>query len=90
MQSEKLALTCERILVAAEDIARHRKDHEHEAFLKLWEETTSGKRLIAEPFDDVRRSNAVFKLMAWRRNGLLSDAEVAQFSEGTQQLLRLE
>jgi hypothetical protein len=63
MQSEKLALTCERILVAAEDIARHRKDHEHEAFLKLWEETTSGKRLIAEPFDDVRRSNAVFKLM---------------------------
>ncbi|MGB5761633.1 MAG: hypothetical protein WBM58_03685 [Sedimenticolaceae bacterium] len=68
IQSEKLALAGERILAAAEGIAKQRKDNEHESFLKLWDETNKGNRLIAELFDDLRRSNAIFKLIAWRRN----------------------
>jgi hypothetical protein len=88
MQSDKLSAACERILVAAEDIARKRTGNEHETFLKLWEETNEGNRLIAELFDDLRRSNALFKLIAWRKNDLLSDAELALFSEETQQALR--
>ena len=88
IQSEKLALACDRILEAAEDIVEKRKENEHEAFLKLWEETSIGNRLIAELFDDLRRSNALFKLIAWRKNNLLSDAELELFSEETQQALR--
>lgn len=88
IQSEKLALACERILSAAEGIAKQRKDNEHEAFLKLWNETNRGNELIGELFDDIRRSNALFKLIAWRKNNLLSDSELASFSEETQQALR--
>ena len=88
IQSEKLALACERILAAAESIAKQRKDNEHEAFLKLWDETNRGNKLIAELFDDIRRSNAIFKLIAWRKNSLLSDAELALFSEETQEAIR--
>lgn len=88
MQNEKLALACGQILEAVEAVAKNRKGKEHEAFLKLWEETVSGNRLIAELFDDVRRSNALLKLMAWRRHSLLSEAEIALFSEETQRWLQ--
>ena len=88
IQSEKVALTCERILSAAESIAKQRKNNEHEAFLKLWDEANKGNELIAELFDDIRRSNALFKLIAWKKNNLLSKAELDLFSEETQQALR--
>lgn len=88
LQSEKLALACSQILQVAEAVVKDRKGKEHEAFLKLWEEMDSGNRLIAELFDDVRRSNALLKLMAWRRLNLLSDTEIASFSEETQQRLQ--
>ena len=86
IQSEKVALTCERILSAAESIAKQRKNNEHEAFLKLWDEANKGNELIAELFDDIRRSNALFKLIAWRKHNLLSKAELDLFSEETQQV----
>jgi len=88
IQSAKVALACERILSAAERIAKQRKDNEHEAFLKLWDEVNKGNELIAELFDDIRRSNALSKLIAWRKNNLLSEAELDLFSEETQQVLR--
>ena len=88
MQSEKLSVACERILETAEGIIKERAGNEHEAFLKLWVETNKGNREIAELFDDLRRSNAIFKLIAWRKNNLLSDAELALFTEETQQALR--
>ena len=72
MQSEKLSVACERILGKAEGMLKERTENEHEAFLKLWEETNNGNRLIAELFDDLRRSNAIVKLVAWRKNNLLS------------------
>jgi hypothetical protein len=39
---------------------------------------------IALMFDDLKRSNAVLKLGAWRRYEVLSDDELKQFSEETQ------
>jgi hypothetical protein len=87
IQGAKLALACERVLAAAESVAKQRKGREHEAFLRLWEEVNEGNDMIAQLFDDVRRSNAMFKLMAWRKNGFLSDAELGFFSEETRRKL---
>lgn len=88
MQGEKLAFACERILKAVEGIVKDRDGKEHEAFLSLRDETQRGNRLIAELSDDVRRSNALFKPVAWRQHELLSDAEIASFSEETQRRLQ--
>ena len=84
MQDAKLAQACARILDQAESIIRERQGKEHEAFLKLWHAVEEGNEDIARMFDDVRRSSAISKLMAWRRHGLLNDEELALFSTTTQ------
>jgi hypothetical protein len=88
IRGEKLSLVCERVLGLAESIAKQRKGEEHEAFLKLWEAVNQGDELIAQLFDDTRRSNAMLKLKAWRKHGLLSDAELGLFTEETREALR--
>jgi hypothetical protein len=35
-------------------------------------------------FNDLRRSNAVLKLVAWKRYGFLTESELNGFSEETQ------
>ncbi|MFA7232388.1 MAG: hypothetical protein WC071_14035 [Victivallaceae bacterium] len=87
MEPEKLALACERILSRAALITQNRKGKEHEAFLKLWREVNDGNKEIANMFDDIRRSTAIFKLLAWRTNGLLSDEELSKFSPPTREFL---
>lgn len=88
IQDEKLSLVCERVFGLVESIAKQRKGEEHEAFLKLWEAVNEGNELIAQLFNDTRRSNAMFKLMAWRKHGLLSDAELGLFTAGTCEALK--
>jgi hypothetical protein len=88
LQSDKLALACDRVLSAAERIAQQRAGDEHQAFLKLCHEVKQANDTIAQLFDDIRRSNALMTLVGWRHAGLLSDAELALFSEETQEALR--
>lgn len=40
--------------------------------------------MIAEMFNDPRRSNVMLKIMALRRSGVLTDEQFSQFSEETQ------
>lgn len=87
MQDEKIDMACGRILAATEAIVNQRQGNEHQAYLKLWDEVDKGNEMIAELFDNMTRSKAIFKLMAWKREGFLSDDELALFSEQTQQKL---
>ena len=36
-------------------------------------------------FDDIKRSNAILKLAAWKHNGAISNESFATFSDETQQ-----
>lgn len=87
MKDEKLTLLCDRVMAKLEEISAHRKGREHQAFLETFEEINRGNEIIADLFDDIRRSNANLKLRLWKRHGLLSDEEVALFSETTRQAL---
>jgi len=51
----------------------------HKAYLEIWDIIHAGDAKIGEMFNDLRRSNAVFKLAAWQKYGLLKE-----FSEETQ------
>ena len=85
MKDEKLALACEQILRRVEDIIQERKGKEHEAFLKVWRTLQKENAEIAWLFDDMRRSTAFIKLLAWRKKGLLNDEELRLFSAETRQ-----
>jgi hypothetical protein len=43
---------------------------------------------IALMFDDFKRSTAFFKLAAWQRYGLVSEADLALFTENTRNLVK--
>jgi hypothetical protein len=75
---------CARILDAVAQIVQNRDGREQEAYLALWELIRKHDAWIASMFDDFKRSTAVYKLAAWQRHGLISDGELAWFTEETQ------
>ncbi|MFC1890093.1 hypothetical protein ACFL4G_10090 [Thermodesulfobacteriota bacterium] len=85
MKGDVLHFACERIFAKIEDVMRERKGKEHEAYRKLWRLLKEEDREIAIMFDDLKRSNAIRKLAAWKHNGVISDEDFSAFSDETQQ-----
>jgi hypothetical protein len=84
LKTRALNDACGRILDAVAQIVQHRDGREHEAYLALWELLRKQDAWIAAMFDDFRRSTAVYKLAAWQRHGLVSERDVALFTDETQ------
>jgi len=83
MQEEKLNQACEEILGKIEIEIKCKKEEKHKAYLKVWDIVNSGDKVIGTMFNDLRRSNAIWKLASWKSNGLLTDIELESFSEET-------
>ena len=75
---------CARILTRVESIVQKREGRNHEAYLALWDLLHREDDKIAAMFDDLKRSTAFFKLAAWQSHGLVSDSDLALFTEETQ------
>ncbi len=88
LEDVMLKTACNRVFEKIEKISKARKGSEHESYLKVWELIQQENNKISIMFDDLRRSNALMKLAAWRRNRLLSDQELAQFTEKTQNSIK--
>ncbi len=88
MKPRLLNDACARILADVEAIAKRRNGHNHETYLTLWRLLKAKDAEVASMFDDVKRSNAFFKLAAWYRYGLVSEAELISFTEETQSILK--
>jgi len=85
LKESLLNSACETIFQRIEQISSTRKDREHEAYLKLWKLINKEDEVIAEMFNDLKRSNAVFKIAALKHHGVLTDEQLAQFSQETQE-----
>ena len=83
MKDEKLAIACDRIFEKIERLIEKKGDASHETYLKLWKTLRTEDRKIGDMFDDLKRSNALQKLTAWYRYKLLSDEELAGFTDET-------
>jgi len=83
LKEEKLNKSCGDILGRIDTEIKKKGNENHKAYLKVWEIVDSGDNEIAEMFNDLRRSNAVLKLVAWKRNGLLTEKELNEFTEET-------
>lgn len=89
MKDELLGVFCERILEKAGAILEDKSNGNHAAYLALWCLLEKEDHAVVSMFDDIKRSTAIFKLVAWKRHGLISDADLAKFSPETRESVRL-
>ncbi len=87
LKSQKLEKACEDILAEVEKTLKTRKGKEYEAYLAIWKLLKKEDEKISIMFDDQKRSNAILKISALRHNGYLSDEEMKEFSDRTQEIV---
>ncbi len=88
LKTQALNDACARILAGVESIVQKRDGRNHEAYLALWDLVKKEDAVIASMFDDFKRSTALSKLVAWHRHGLLSESDLASFTEETQNTVK--
>jgi len=88
LKADALNFACERILKKVEELTREREGKENETYLKLWKLMKQEDREIAIMFDEMKRSTSLLKLVAWKRNGVISDERFSEFSDETQQTIK--
>lgn len=87
MQDKLLNVACKQILNKVSAIIESNKDNHHESYLALWKLLKKEDNEIATMFDDVKRSNAIYKIAAWYRNKLITDDDLTLFSDETQEII---
>lgn len=82
IHDELLHALCSRINDGAVQRATRSSGNPHERYLELYAYVKESDKLVAECFDDWRRSTLPLTILVLRSHGLLSDAHVEHFSEG--------
>jgi len=88
MKDKKLAAACQSAFDKISYLISQSKGAEHETYLKIWKTIREEDKKIELMFDGISRSSAIFKLLAWKKYGLLSSQEESEFSSKTQTILR--
>jgi len=83
-QEEKLDQASADIISRVKIILQSQHGSHYKTYLNIWDVIHAGDAGIIEMFDDLRRSNAVFKLASWQRHGLINESKFKEFSEETQ------
>ena len=83
IKDKKLNDLCADILKEIEQEIKNKGDQNHKAYLKIWDIVNERDNDIADMFNDLKRSNAVFKLALWHKNGYLTEKELNDFTEQT-------
>ena len=73
----------QRVLDECSEICAKSDATAHERYLQLYKVVRARDRNIADIFNEFRRSTALTSLGLMRANGLLTDDEIAEFSEDT-------
>jgi hypothetical protein len=84
LKTRALNDACARILDAVAQLVPNRDGREHEAYCALWGLIQTQDDVMASLFDDVKRSTALYKRAAWQRHGLVTESDLAWFTEETQ------
>ena len=87
IHDELLNELCSRILTKDVEIAAAEQKRPHQRFLALYDHLRKSNRIVAECFDDWRRSNIDDKIVSLRYHGLLTDEQVKRVSEKAQDWL---
>jgi len=83
-----LATLCEQINGQAVDILKSEPNSERERYGRLYQHVQDSDDIVADCFDDWRRSTLLMKLVALQRHGLLPSDHMQHLSEETQKRLK--
>jgi uncharacterized protein YutE (UPF0331/DUF86 family) len=89
MKEKYLQIVCGRILDKVSKIVEERGEGNHQTYLRLWKTMRQEDSLIADMFDDFKRSTAILKLMIWYRHKLIDKETLKQFSDETREAIEL-
>lgn len=78
---------CERVLAEVRSAAADTGDSYHDRYLKVFDLIRDRDKTIGATFNDLRRSKALILLANIKHEGLLTAAELAQFSPETRQAI---
>ena len=86
-KKDMLSTLCGKINKQSKDILNNKFDSEHEKYLKLYDHITKSDKVVADCFNDWRRSNLWLKIQFLRKNDLLMDEHRDQMSDQVKALL---
>jgi hypothetical protein len=87
VQSELLFSLCERINREAIEILRSGEMSECDKYKKLYRHILDSDEIVANCFDDWRRSNIRLKVVMLHRHSLLTEENMSHLSDETKNLL---
>jgi hypothetical protein len=83
-----LERACAQINKEAQTMLENGVDHDqHELYIKMYKHYDKKDDLIAECFNDYRRSKAKFRILSLVRHGIMSDDELQGFSDDTKRFV---
>jgi hypothetical protein len=85
IKKDVLNISCGRTFKKIKKIMKEQPGNEHKAYLQLWKILKKEDQEISIMFDGFKRSNAIHKLAAWKRNGVIPDDSFSKLSNETQQ-----
>ena len=88
VKEELLSALCKQINGQAMDILKSEANSEHERYGRLYRHVQDSDGIVADCFDDWRRSTLLMKLVALQRHGLLTSDHIQHLSEETQKRLK--
>jgi hypothetical protein len=87
LQSELTAEACELVFIQVNNISSVRAGKEHQSYLDLYRLIETEDAKIAEMFNNPTRNNARLKIVALKKNEVLSDEQLKMFSKETQEFV---
>ena len=88
VHDDLLATLCERINQQSADLLASFDGSEHEKYLRLYRHIQDSDRIIADCFNDLKRSNLIMKLAALQHHGILTPEHIDNLSQETQEKLQ--
>lgn len=83
-----LSILCSRINMQTREILDDASLSDHQRFLKIYDHIRQSNNIVADCFDDWRRSNIELKLLHLRMNRILTDEHMRGMSDGLQSRIR--
>jgi len=88
VKDDLLVILCQQINRRSVVILNEDRGSEYEKYLRHYEHVKNSDHIIAECFNDRRRSTLMLKLIALQHYDLLTEEQVEQLSGDTQQKLK--
>lgn len=76
---------CDKVMKNVDEIINNKQRDSHDRYLSMYEIVQDGDEKLSSMFDSFSRSKATNQLVMFYDTGIISDEELAQFSDETRE-----